>query len=80
MSCCPAVITTGDLLILAAAKEMVSRKGNFQRADDFNLATTAAREKRVMGINFVMSVARKIMKIYQSCTATGLGSSICHAH
>ena len=51
-------------LFLSAAKEMVSRKGNFQRADDFNLATTAAREKRVMGINFVMSVARKIFEGY----------------
>jgi len=51
-------------LFLSSAKSMVSRKGNFRKPDDFSLATTVAREKRIMGINYVMSMARRVFEGY----------------
>jgi benzoylformate decarboxylase len=56
--------TMNPKLFLTAAKAMVSRKGNFKRAEDYSFATTVAREKRSMGLNFVMSAARKNFEGY----------------
>ena len=56
--------TMNPRLFLSAGKTMVSRKENFQRPEDFSFATTVARERRTMGLNFVMSTTGKIFEGY----------------
>ncbi|MEM0155619.1 MAG: thiamine pyrophosphate-dependent enzyme, partial [Thermoplasmataceae archaeon] len=49
---------------LAAATPMVSRKGNFRRPEDYFFATEVARERKTMGLNFVLSRTKKVFDNY----------------
>lgn len=49
---------------LKAARDIVQRKGDFKRPDDYSFPTTVAREKRSMGLNYVLSRIKTAFRDY----------------